>query len=107
MAVGWRDEDGSALQVVAVFGLLDTQRGAPRQDLGHQAAVPRVEVLDDGDRGGKIRRQRREDLAQCPQPSGGGRDGDGVEVVRACGRYHFWGPLPPVGCCAGPSPTGS
>ena len=41
---------------------LTMQRGAPAEDLGHQAAVARVEVLHHHQRGGKIRAAGRRAL---------------------------------------------
>jgi hypothetical protein len=65
--------------VVAFGGLHHAERRAPPENVGHQAAVPRVEVLHDDDRSGKIRRQITQDLAQSRNATSRRGQGDHVE----------------------------
>lgn len=43
--VWWCDIDGGGLDPGAVGGLLDAEEGVAAEDLCHQAAMPRVEML--------------------------------------------------------------
>ncbi len=36
MAIGWSDVNRGGYQVIAFLGLLDSQRGAPAEDVGHR-----------------------------------------------------------------------
>jgi hypothetical protein len=73
------------LHVRAGNGLVDGKDGAPSDDLGHQAAVAGVQVLDGDDGGAEGRRQAAEDERQRAQAASGGGDGHDREsgFVRA------------------------
>jgi len=64
------------LKLVGFLGLLHRERAATAEDIGHEASVTRIEMLHDDDRGRKVRRQRRQDLAQRLEAArrGGHRD---------------------------------
>ena len=79
VAVGRGNVDGGRAQVIAFFGLLDLQRRAPAEDFSHQAAVTRVEMLDDDNGGRKIGRQAADHLAQGRQSAGRSRQGHDVK----------------------------
>jgi hypothetical protein len=51
------DPDASRRDPVAIIGLLDSQLRLPSQDLGHQAPVVGVKMLDHDDRGRKVARE--------------------------------------------------
>ena len=46
VAVRRGDINGSRLQAIPIFGLLNLKGGAPAENVGHQAAVSGVQVLD-------------------------------------------------------------
>ena len=54
MSIGRSHEDGTGTNAIAFLGLFDRERTVSAQDIRHQASVPRVEMLDDGDGRRKI-----------------------------------------------------
>ena len=75
--------EGDALeQGVAFARFLHAQRGAPAEDLGHQAAMARIEVLHHHQRRGEIRRQRGEHVGDRLQAAGGRGERDDFEGGR-------------------------
>ena len=79
MAVGRRDVDVAGVDAGPFERFLNVKRGPAREDLRQQAAVPRVEVLDDEHGRAKGGRQRREDGSQGCQPARRGSDRDKIE----------------------------
>ena len=60
---------------------LTSERGALAEDLGHQAAVARVEVLHHDQRHRKISRQDGQHVRQRAQTAGRGGEGDDLEAA--------------------------
>jgi hypothetical protein len=67
-------------ELVVLLGLLDLQSGPPTQDVGHQAPVARIEVLDHHHRRRKVSGKAREELAEGIQTARRSRDGDHLEA---------------------------
>jgi hypothetical protein len=97
-----RDPDAPGCDPISLDGLADLERSPPTEDLGHQAPVPAVEVLDQDDRGPEVGRERGQDLAQGLQAPGRGRQGDHLERGAGLGRLDHPGPTFP-----GEKPGGS
>jgi hypothetical protein len=73
------DVDRCRVQAVPLLGLLDLQGRAPAEDVGHQAAVPGIQVLHHHEGRRKVRGQGRQHLAQGRQPARRGRQGHDVK----------------------------
>ena len=79
MAVRWRDEHLSRDELITHARLRDGETGATAQDVGHQAAVTRIEMLDDHDRSGEGCGQALEQISKRADSAGGGSHGHDVE----------------------------
>ena len=80
VAIGRRDVDPARPDPVAFGGLHHLERRAPAENLGHQAAMARIEMLDDDDRRRKAGGQALQDMADGRDATGGRGQGDHVEL---------------------------
>ena len=71
VAVRRRDVNGARAQPIAILGLFDREAALSAQQLGHQAAMTRIEMLDDGDGRYKICGQARQDARQGTKAASG------------------------------------
>ena len=74
--------DAGGLNRVAVTCLIDRHLASTSEYVGQQAAMSGIEVLDNQDRGGEVRRELRKQLLQGGDTSGGCGDRDHVERGR-------------------------
>lgn len=79
MVVRRRDEDRMRAKVVALPRFLHLELRPPAQDFCDEAAVPRVEVVDDHERRRKSGRQRAQDTAERIQAARRGGQGNNLE----------------------------
>src|SRR5262249_7454960 len=78
VAIRRGDVDGSRCGPVAVRRFLHPQCRRPGKDLRHQAAMVRIDVLDDDDDDPEIRRKRRQPRGDGIEAAWGSRDSDDV-----------------------------
>jgi hypothetical protein len=83
MSIGWRYIGGSKIQADPFLRFLNVQGRPSAQNIGHQAAVARVEVLHDDDCSRQTVRQAGEYLADRTETTGRSRYGDNVEAAVA------------------------
>jgi len=79
VAVRRREKDVIGLELHAFFSVHHRHGRLAADHLRHQAAVARVDVLDDDDDRAQLRRQPGKQTAQGVDPAGGGGDGDDLE----------------------------
>jgi hypothetical protein len=79
VAVGRRDMNGSRPNLVTLGRLQDLEMGPPPKNLGHQAPVARIEMLDNDNRRGKTGGETLQDVPDRRDATRGGGQGDHVE----------------------------
>ncbi len=108
--IGRDDEDPVRLDPRAVLGFLHRHRGLPRQQLGHEALVVRVEMLHQHERQSAIGRHVGEECLERVEPACRGADADDQRRVpkrrcsrggRGCSRQGQTGP--PARACPLPA----
>ena len=85
-------------QCYSVFGVRHWESGLAANDLRHQAAVARVDVLHDDDDRSELRGETTEKLAQGGHAAGRGGDGDDVKRGLGSKRDVQSGPRPRPPC---------
>lgn len=66
---------------ISLFRLLYFERSAPAENVGHQAAVSRIEMLHDQNGGGKVSRKSGQHFAQRLEAAGRGGKRDDVKAA--------------------------